>query len=215
MTFEWADLLRLLAATAAGTVLGIERELHAKPAGLRTNIMICVGAAIFTLMSIKMADASSGTDRGRIAAQVVTGIGFLGAGAIIHMRRYVFGLTTAATIWVVAAVGMAFGAGEYGLGSLATLLTAAVLFGFGFAESSISQWRTVARFEAELELDTDTTQVIDPVVHQMGIRRKTWTINKKPDCLVVRFKAIGPAERLKDLQRALLKHDAIRSLRRL
>ena len=129
MTFPTSDLeliQRLLLAAALGAVLGIERELRQKSAGLRTNILIAVGSALFTLMSIEMAEAS-GTDPTRIAAQIVTGIGFLGAGAIMRTDVGVQGLTTAATVWVNAAVGVAVGGGEYHLAVIATSVTVAVL----------------------------------------------------------------------------------------
>ena len=91
----WSYVLRLLAAIAAGAVIGFERELHDKPAGFRTNILICLGAALFTVMSVAMVGEAY-SDRLRIAAGVVTGVGFLGAGAIVHFKGNVLGLTTAA-----------------------------------------------------------------------------------------------------------------------
>ena len=105
---------RLLTAALLGALLGFERELQQKSAGLRTNILIAVGSALFTLMSIELAEARRG-DPARIAAQIVTGIGFLGAGAIMRTDSGVQGLTTAATVWVNAAVGVAAGGGEYHL----------------------------------------------------------------------------------------------------
>jgi len=117
---------RLLLAAACGGVLGIERELKQKAAGLRTNMLISLGSALFTLMSYELADAA-GADPTRVAAQIVTGIGFLGAGAIIRTHSGVHGLTTAATIWVNAAVGLTAGGGEYRLAILATGITFVVL----------------------------------------------------------------------------------------
>jgi putative Mg2+ transporter-C (MgtC) family protein len=117
--------LRLLLAAGLGAAIGIERELRRKPAGLRTNILIAVGSALFTIVSIVLA-ASGGTPD-RVAAQIVTGVGFLGAGAILHSGRSVHGMTTAATIWVNAAVGMAAGTGAYAMASVATAITLVVL----------------------------------------------------------------------------------------
>ena len=113
-----------------GGAIGLERELAGKPAGLRTNILICVGAALFMQLSIDVAEigfSSDGHPYGdttRIAAQIVSGIGFLGAGAILHSEGAVVGLTTAATVWVVAAIGAAVGAGAYvdALGSTALIV---------------------------------------------------------------------------------------------
>src|SRR6516165_9950535 len=98
-------MLRLLLAAGLGGAIGIERELRRKPAGLRTNILIALGAALFTVMSTLL--GREGRTRDRIAAQIITGIGFLGAGAIMRSGRSVHGMTTAATIWVNAAIGIA------------------------------------------------------------------------------------------------------------
>jgi putative Mg2+ transporter-C (MgtC) family protein len=117
---------RLLLAALLGALLGFEREVRQKSAGLRTNILIAVGSALFTLMSYELADGSA-ADPSRIAAQIVTGIGFLGAGAIMRTDSGVQGLTTAATVWVNAAVGVAVGGGEYRLASIATGVTLIVL----------------------------------------------------------------------------------------
>src|SRR4029453_6954485 len=116
---------RLLTAAVLGAVLGFEREVRQKSAGLRTNILIAVGAALFTLMSLEL--AGPGGDPGRIAAQIVTGVGFLGAGAIMRTDSGIHGLTTAATVWVNAAVGVAAGGGSYHLAFIATGVTVVAL----------------------------------------------------------------------------------------
>ncbi len=110
-------LLRLLTAVILGAAIGIEREMHGKQAGLRTHTLIALGAALLTVMSVRIpapyAAAYHTGDVSRIAANIATGVGFLGAGVILHSRGRIIGLTTAATIWVVAAIGVASGAGEY------------------------------------------------------------------------------------------------------
>ena len=116
---------RLLLAAGFGSAIGLEREYRHKPAGLRTNILIALGSALFTTVS--MALGSSGGTSDRIAAQVVTGIGFLGGGAILRSGKSVHGMTTAATIWVNAAIGMAAGAGEYAVAIGSTIITLIVL----------------------------------------------------------------------------------------
>jgi len=119
--FVW----RLLLAAGLGAALGLEREYRQKPAGLRTNILIAVGSALFTIMSVSL--ATGGGDPARLAAQIVTGIGFLGGGAIMRNRNTVHGMTTAATIWVNAAIGVAAGAGQYTIATFAAALTLVVL----------------------------------------------------------------------------------------
>lgn len=129
----WDDVaIRLVVAAVLGGAIGLERELREREAGLRTHLLVSVGAAVFTLVSAYgFSDFRYGLDTGltldptRIAAQIVTGIGFLGAGAIIRQGLSVRGLTTAATLWVVAAIGLASGAGYY---SAAVVATALVLF---------------------------------------------------------------------------------------
>lgn len=136
---SWRELEALLlpffvrcgTAAICGALIGLERELKQKPAGLRTNILICVGSALYMCVGLLLANAAGqSTDASRIAAQVVTGIGFLGAGSIIQSGGKVMGLTTAATIWVVAGIGLVAGAGFPLLALVAagmTLLTLAVL----------------------------------------------------------------------------------------
>jgi putative Mg2+ transporter-C (MgtC) family protein len=116
---------RLVLAAILGGVLGLEREFRHKAAGIRTNMLIAVGSALFTLMSLELT-AQTG-DPSRVAAQIVTGIGFLGAGAIMRTKAGIQGLTTAATIWVNAAVGVTVGAGRYKIGFIAAGVTVLVL----------------------------------------------------------------------------------------
>jgi putative Mg2+ transporter-C (MgtC) family protein len=120
-------LVKLLLATLIGGAIGFEREVAGKPAGLRTNMLICIGSTFFTLIAVEL--AGPGGDPSRIIGQIVTGIGFLGAGAILHGGGTVVGLTTAATIWVGAALGVAVGVGAYVEAVGATVLVIAVLVG--------------------------------------------------------------------------------------
>ncbi|MFH2104349.1 MAG: MgtC/SapB family protein [Chloroflexota bacterium] len=121
MVFSPEDLVKLLLAVAVGAVIGFERELHSKAAGLRTITLITVGATMFTLISLKLVEES------RIAANIVTGVGFLGAGTILFSEGKVKGLTTASSVWASASLGMAIGVGEYVLAGVATLVILAVL----------------------------------------------------------------------------------------
>src|SRR5579875_2462196 len=117
---------RLLLAAFLGGVIGIDREYHHKPSGVRTNLLICFGAALFTFLSSVVAGEGS-TNKGQIASNIVQGIGFLGAGLILHNRDRVSGLTSAATVWAVASIGMACGAGLYFPAIFATIVVIAVL----------------------------------------------------------------------------------------
>jgi putative Mg2+ transporter-C (MgtC) family protein len=117
---------RLVVSVVLGGALGFEREWRKKTAGLRTNILIALGSCLFTMLSLALS-ATSGGDATRIAAQIVTGIGFLGAGAIMRTGTDVQGLTTAATIWVNAAIGVAVGGGEYRIAFLAAAVALVAL----------------------------------------------------------------------------------------
>ena len=144
-------LLRLAVAAVLGGAIGMERELRERQAGLRTHLVVCVGAALFTLVSAYgfedfFAATGTRTDPTRIAAQIVSGIGFLGAGAIIRQGLSVRGLTTAATLWLVAAIGMSAGAGYY---DGAIIATAGALLTLG--PLRIVAYRVTRRFRAETE----------------------------------------------------------------
>ena len=142
---------RLCLAAALGAALGFEREWRQKFAGLRTNILIAIGSALFTMMSIDLS-ISAGGDGTRVAAQIVTGIGFLGGGAIMQTGSGVRGMTTAAMIWVNAAIGVAVGGGEYHVAIIATGVTLIVLVLLNPVERWIER-RTPARPEAESPSD--------------------------------------------------------------
>ena len=128
-SFDWSAAGQITLAAILGGIIGIEREWRGRPAGFRTNILISLGSCLFTVLSIRgfPLNDSSAQDSARIAAQIVSGIGFLGAGALLQTRNKTKGMTTAATIWLVAAIGMAVGTSNYFLAVFTTLLTAAVL----------------------------------------------------------------------------------------
>src|SRR3989441_11303359 len=134
--FRLELFLQLSLATLFGGAIGLERELGGKPAGLRTNILICIGSVLYTKLSVSMAGTNA--DPTRVAAQIVTGVGFIGAGTILHARGAVVGLTSAATIWVVAAIGVALGAGHYPEALGATPLVVLVVQGLGPAGRPVS-----------------------------------------------------------------------------
>jgi len=132
-----AFLLRCAVAAICGGLIGIERELRGKPAGFRTNILICLGSSIY--MSVGLLVPGGSVDPTRIAAQVVTGIGFLGAGCIIREGNNVRGLTSAATIWVVAAIGIVVGAGYPVLATVAAIMVVATLAALRGVEKRLFQ----------------------------------------------------------------------------
>jgi putative Mg2+ transporter-C (MgtC) family protein len=134
--FVATAISRLVLAAILGGLIGLERELKHRPAGLRTNMFICFGAALFTVLSRALAAVPA--DYTRIAAQIIPGIGFIGAGSILHTRGLTSGLTTAATLFVVASVGMAAGGGLYLTAVFATVVVLITLFALGHLERTFN-----------------------------------------------------------------------------
>jgi putative Mg2+ transporter-C (MgtC) family protein len=141
-----SSLTRLVLAAILGGAIGLERELRHRPAGLRTNMFICLGAAMFTILSDALAVEHLG-DHTRISAQIIPGIGFIGAGSILHGRGLTTGLTTAATLFVVASVGMAAGGGLYLTAVFATVLVLAALFSLGYVELTFNLKTLLTTYE--------------------------------------------------------------------
>lgn len=153
-TFFSHDLARLLLAAVLGGMIGFERQLKRRPAGLRTNMLICFGAALFTILSAELA-AGFGGERTRIASQIIPGIGFIGAGSILRDRAGVTGLTTAATIFVVASVGMACGGGFYWLASFSAVLIVICLAVLGRMETQFNLKAQVMHYTMVSERSAD------------------------------------------------------------
>ena len=153
--------LRLVLALALGAVIGLEREWRDRTAGLRTHMLVCLGSAAFTIISAyafseyytRLPDGTRViADPARIAAQIVSGIGFLGAGAIFQSRGNVRGLTTAASLWMMAAIGMAAGAGEYAVAIISTVLIGLVLVAFRQFSRRINRMRAKTRATIEVNV---------------------------------------------------------------
>lgn len=189
---------KVIYAILCGGVIGLERELKHKAAGIKTNILICVGSMLFTVVSVLIARKTSVGDPNpvyygdpaRVAAQIVSGIGFLGGGAIIQARGTVLGLTTAATIWVVAAIGMTVGLGFHGLALGASVLTVSILVGASFFEDRVLGRNLV--FQTELTVfDPDGTvrQEIKKLLSYNDLSLEGFDVNSrgKEDILLIRY----------------------------
>jgi putative Mg2+ transporter-C (MgtC) family protein len=196
-----AVLLRLTVAAALGGSIGLEREMKHRPAGLRTNMFMCFGAAMFTMLSALL--AGNGPDQTRIAAQIITGIGFIGAGSILHSRGGVQGVTTAATIFVVAAIGMCAGAGLMIPAALATLL---VLFGLlilGVLERHVFVRPYAAVYQAEAAGTAELYLLLDQA--QGGKRNRLFDVKLTTlrEAAQVEFTLEAQPERHQQLQKKL------------
>ena len=153
----WLQMVVALASVVCGAIVGAERERREKPAGLRTLILVCLGSASFTMASFAFVTTTG--DSGRVAAQIVTGIGFLGAGAILHGAGTVRGMTTAATIWAMAATGMIVGIGYAGAGLALSLLVRLVLTAARALESRSLGAERESRIELAFEINGGKTRV--------------------------------------------------------
>jgi putative Mg2+ transporter-C (MgtC) family protein len=208
-SLSWGEVLaRLALAAVLGAAIGFERELREREAGLRTHLLVCLGAALFTIVSaygfhefLTSGGAVVRTDPTRIAAQIVTGIGFLGAGAIIRQGISVRGLTTAATLWVAAAIGMAAGAGYYSGAVLGTVLTLVALgplrlLAYPVFERMRPEERSVV---VQLRQGTRAAQLLD-VLEEKHARVEHFQLEDEHDRRVVTLTLDTPSEQvLRDL----------------
>jgi putative Mg2+ transporter-C (MgtC) family protein len=226
----WPDLVhlellgRLVLAALLGGVVGLEREVSGKPAGLRTNLLICVGAALLMELSIGVAALANldnvalgspfRADPARIAAQIVSGIGFLGAGTILQSRGNVIGLTTAATIWVVAAIGMAVGAQAYVVAVGSTALVVVSLMLLGRLESLLIRRSRRQRYLVTIAPDSGLLAQVEDAFRDAGLRVETESVEKGEGQFEVSFDVTGPARMHAEVLRRLVEREGVRRMTR-
>ena len=208
--FKLELLLQLALATLLGGAIGLERELGGKPAGLRTNILICIGSALYTQLSLSMVHGAA--DATRVAGQIVTGVGFIGAGTILHARGAVVGLTSAATIWVVAAIGVALGAGHYAEALLSTLVVLIVLQGLGRIEIVVERHSTKSHITVHARPDGEPLDDLETVIRRTGLKIERHESRRENVDLVVDFDLSGPKRLHDQCMIALLHHPAVRTV---
>ncbi len=207
VAYSQGTVTRLLMACAMGAVVGMEREWRHKASGLRTNMLICMGAAMFTMLSAVIAGDVS-PNRAQIASNIVQGIGFLGAGLILHTRNRVLGLTSAATVWVVAAIGMACGGGLYIEAGIATAIVFVSLRFIGLLEGHLGWKRYPMLYEVrgsdENEMFTDILCALDKAHIRLNIvERDTVGVQER-----VTFTVSASSARHKALLKELIACDA-------
>jgi putative Mg2+ transporter-C (MgtC) family protein len=213
---EMARLLRLevaaqlALAAVLGGALGLERELKGKPAGLRTNTLICMGATLFTILSSRL--APPGGDVGRVAAQVVTGIGFLGAGTIIHASGTVTGLTSAATIWLVAAVGMAVGCRAYLVALGATALAMVVLEGLRSVENVLAKHVSRMHLFVRARQEPGVVTSVEQHLRNGGLFVEACHVRREGEDVLLEVDVRGPRRAQDAARLALLDHPGVRSV---
>lgn len=202
---------RLLTASALGGIIGLEREYKRRSAGVRTNLLICLGAAFFTLLSGVLAGDQS-PNKGQVASNIVQGIGFLGAGLILHNRSRISGLTSAASVWVVASIGMACGAGLLAAAAIATVIVVLALELVGFLErrASIKIYSLV--YEARGSDQTAMLQSILDAMDKAGERLADYATNAIGDLQRISFTITATKRRHEQLRGRLLSEPAIDAL---
>ena len=212
MTQFALDSLSLLIALSLGAAIGLERELSDKAAGLRTNILICVGSCLFSILSREVATGVVGADITRLAAQIITGIGFLGAGAIMREGEHVTGLTTAATIWVVSAIGVSVGFGHYALGAVTAVLTLIVQAIFPHLDTLIDELRQRHTFRIVSNLDDEGLEEIKTIFRVADVKILRRKLMKKGGFYYSEWYASGPRLEQKEVVRKLLDNKHVREL---
>lgn len=210
--------VKLALAVACGAAVGLEREWSDKPAGLRTNMLITIGSTVITMTSIHLAlgYAEPGTniaDPGRIAAQIVSGVGFLGAGTIIQARGAVHGLTTAATIWVMAGIGIAIGSGYYEPAVATTVLLVGVLVALGWLEARIERPQRFAFFHVASRREPGVVDTINDLAEARGVKLDSIALERDEDGMHLDFSVTCTAEDRDAILEGLLDVEAVREVR--
>jgi putative Mg2+ transporter-C (MgtC) family protein len=196
MELEWEDLLKIGVAILAGGLIGAEREYRDKAAGFRTIIFITVGACTFTLVSEKFAEEG---DPARIAAQIVSGIGFLGAGAILREGDRITGLTTAAMVWLSAAIGMSVGAGQYAIAGIVTTAVLIVLWLFPLVERIIERSRDAHIYQIVFRADRAKYDDLIERFEKSGLTVKSFKRMKRGEDMIVEFDTYGSREKHQEI----------------
>ena len=181
---SWPPLLiaaKLMLAMICGGAIGVEREINRKPAGLRTNVLICFGAALYMIVSRQISSGAPYTDPARLAAQVVAGIGFLGAGVILQARGSVTGLTTAATIFVVGAVGISSGEGLFGLAVFSTVLIILVLVVLRKVESAVIKRARLFHYHLKTSDPAEFLESLLNLLEKENLRLEDFDVKELPD----------------------------------
>jgi putative Mg2+ transporter-C (MgtC) family protein len=200
-------MLRVASAAALGGVVGLERTLRHKVAGLRTNMLICMGSALFTVISLEVGRETH--EPTRIMAQIIPGIGFIGGGAILRSGLTVTGLTTAATMFVVAGIGMAVGAGHYWIGVGVTPLILGLLYFLGKLEYRLTTIGQAYHYTLSTSRLMEASAAINRMLDELGVRADGLSSERKGTEHSIHFTVHLDSARNRELMRRLLELDGI------
>ena len=198
-TLDWDFILRLLLAGFMGGLIGLEREMRAKGAGIRTHFIVGLGSALFMIISMFAFEGTDKFDSSRVAAGVVSGIGFIGGGVIIFQRNVIRGITTAAGMWVAAAIGLACGAGMYPLAAAATLITLLVLELLHFFHLRYGEKLVELALSSE---DKDLLSALD-VLKAQKVNVENYSLNDGKIQITLRLKLKDYLDKVRQLTAAL------------
>jgi putative Mg2+ transporter-C (MgtC) family protein len=188
------EAIQILAAVLVGGLIGIEREYRNKSAGLRTMVLICVGATIFTMLSSRIG-GDAANDPTRIASNIVTGVGFLGAGVILRDGGRIAGLTTASIIWLVAAIGMSIGYKSYTLSGIVSAVVLFVLWIIPTIEEKIEKLQEFRTFTVTTSLENEKIEDVKAAFRQCGLQVKSYTVSKTGGNLISTWSTVGSHQR--------------------
>ncbi|MGB2896397.1 MAG: MgtC/SapB family protein [Anaerolineales bacterium] len=181
-------VIKLLVAIFVGGLIGAEREFHDKAAGFRTIIFICLGSTLFTILSLELGGTS---DPVRIAASIVTGIGFIGAGVILRNEGHIVGLTTASTVWIAAALGMGIGSGYFLLAGISTGLILIGLWVFPMFDRLIHKTRETRNYHIVFSRSTEKCGQLENIINQCNLRIESFTKGLRAGEMVSRWRVYG------------------------
>ncbi len=206
--------LKLVLAVALGGLVGLEREASQKPAGFRTNILVCLGSAMMMSLASGLIQAKGGTgdSLARMAAGVITGIGFLGAGTIVHARGMVAGLTTASSLWVVAGLGLLIGSGYYVPAALLTAVVMATLIVFRKLEDAYLR-KALYHYHLRIRENPDILSGLRKLSFHHGIKLEKLNLRKERDAFIITFSFLASEEKEEAFNQGLLRLGEIEELK--
>jgi putative Mg2+ transporter-C (MgtC) family protein len=206
-TIYFIELQKIVIAFVVGAIIGIEREYRSKPAGFRTMIMICVGSALFTILSQQVSHISPD----RIASNIVTGIGFIGAGVIFKEGININGLTTAALIWVTAALGMAAGYGNYSMVVIVSLVVLFTLFILEYFQRTVDKLHKVTVYKIKFLHHEYSQEALETELLKLGVKYYSINIAKNGDTMIIMYRITANNKGYSLLNQFLVSTDSIKS----
>jgi putative Mg2+ transporter-C (MgtC) family protein len=202
----WPDLVKIMVSVIMGGIIGLEREYRNKPAGLRTLILISVGSTLFTIMSMKLGGTANAD---RIASYILVGVGFIGSGVIFRQGLKVTGLTTAATIWITAAIGITLGYGDFPLAVAVMVIVGIVLETLHRAESWISVVRSSKVYVVSFKADAETVNRLEDLFRKICPRLRRKSMKQADSILTCIYRVEGGSRKFRQLENLFLENKEV------